>query len=297
VSRLQAQQRLERRARLLLRAYPAEYRRDRAEEMIVTLLEAAPPGWSFPSARDTWSLIAGGRRARAARNGAAGAKAGLRLAVLLGLALFIGQFIGDTLTAQAQFRPGGVPLPWLWAAPLLGIAVSLAPWAGSRKVTAAVVIPVAAWLTFGLRPSGPFDGGARELAVVLTAMGALVHLSGGSPRLPRSWALLLCASPAAMVLTGGLPSAEASLSLQAELLTAAVTTCWLVTDARPAFALGLAELLGYVALAAEASHRLWSWAGLQTFAAIMMRFWLLAIIGAFMLPVTWRLRRASRARR
>ena len=34
--------RLERRARTLLRAYPADYRRDRAEEVIGTLLEATP---------------------------------------------------------------------------------------------------------------------------------------------------------------------------------------------------------------------------------------------------------------
>jgi hypothetical protein len=39
--------RLERRARTLLRAYPADYRRDRAEELIGTLLEATPAGRSF----------------------------------------------------------------------------------------------------------------------------------------------------------------------------------------------------------------------------------------------------------
>ena len=56
---------LERRARALLRTYPAEYRHGRAEEIIGTLLEAAPSGRSFPSAREAWSLIAGGRHARA----------------------------------------------------------------------------------------------------------------------------------------------------------------------------------------------------------------------------------------
>ena len=55
---------LERRFRLLLRAYPASYRRERAEEMLGTLLEASPPGRSWPSFRDTRSLIIGGLRVR-----------------------------------------------------------------------------------------------------------------------------------------------------------------------------------------------------------------------------------------
>ena len=67
--------RLERRARALLRAYPAEYRHGRAEEIIGTLLEVAPPGRSFPTAREAWSLIAGGRHARATRNRRPGVKA------------------------------------------------------------------------------------------------------------------------------------------------------------------------------------------------------------------------------
>jgi hypothetical protein len=40
--------RLERRARWLLRAYPAAYRADRGEEIIGTLLEAVPPGRDWP---------------------------------------------------------------------------------------------------------------------------------------------------------------------------------------------------------------------------------------------------------
>jgi hypothetical protein len=55
---------LERHCRLLLRVYPAWYRRERAEEMLGTLLEACPPGRSWPSSRDTRALIAGGLRVR-----------------------------------------------------------------------------------------------------------------------------------------------------------------------------------------------------------------------------------------
>jgi hypothetical protein len=49
---------------LLLRAYPGWYRRERAEEMLGTLLEASPPGRSWPSFRDTRGLIIGGLRVR-----------------------------------------------------------------------------------------------------------------------------------------------------------------------------------------------------------------------------------------
>ena len=55
---------LERRASWLLRSYPAWYRRDRAPEMLSTLLEASPPGRTWPTLRDARALIAGGMRVR-----------------------------------------------------------------------------------------------------------------------------------------------------------------------------------------------------------------------------------------
>ncbi|HUA40977.1 MAG TPA: hypothetical protein VMA32_05410 [Streptosporangiaceae bacterium] len=53
---------LERHCQLLLRVYPAEYRDVRGEEIIGTLLEATPPGRSWPRLRDIWGLIFGGLR-------------------------------------------------------------------------------------------------------------------------------------------------------------------------------------------------------------------------------------------
>ena len=55
---------LERRCRWLLRAYPAWYRRERAGEMLGTLLEASPPGRRWPSFRDARALVIGGLRVR-----------------------------------------------------------------------------------------------------------------------------------------------------------------------------------------------------------------------------------------
>jgi len=55
---------LERRCRWLLLAYPAWYRRNRAGEMLGTLLETNPPGRQWPSFRDARALILGGLRVR-----------------------------------------------------------------------------------------------------------------------------------------------------------------------------------------------------------------------------------------
>ncbi len=53
---------LERHCRWLLRAYPAWYRRERSDEMLGALLEASPPGRSWPTFRDTRTLIVGNLR-------------------------------------------------------------------------------------------------------------------------------------------------------------------------------------------------------------------------------------------
>ena len=55
---------LERHCRWVLRAYPAWYRRDRAAEMLGTLLEASQPGRRWPSVRDARALVTGGLRVR-----------------------------------------------------------------------------------------------------------------------------------------------------------------------------------------------------------------------------------------
>lgn len=55
---------LERRYGWLLHAYPGWYRRERAGEMLGTLLEASPPGRRWPSLRDARALVIGGLRIR-----------------------------------------------------------------------------------------------------------------------------------------------------------------------------------------------------------------------------------------
>jgi hypothetical protein len=55
---------LERHCRWLLLAYPAWYRRERAGEMLGTLLEASPPGRRWPTFRDARALVIGSFRVR-----------------------------------------------------------------------------------------------------------------------------------------------------------------------------------------------------------------------------------------
>src|ERR1700739_3484547 len=80
---------LERRSRVLLTAYPAEYRRERGEEILGTLLEATPQGRAWPVARDVLALMIGGLRARAAANRRLTAAADIRLGVPLGVAIMM----------------------------------------------------------------------------------------------------------------------------------------------------------------------------------------------------------------
>lgn len=55
---------LERHCSWLLRAYPGWYRRERAGELLDTLLAASSPGRTWPSSREARSLVTGGLRVR-----------------------------------------------------------------------------------------------------------------------------------------------------------------------------------------------------------------------------------------
>jgi hypothetical protein len=253
----QAPSKLERRARALLRAYPAEYRHGRAEEMIGTLLEAAPAGRSFPTAREAWSLIAGGRHARAARNRRPGVKANLRLALLLGISMYLSFYFVLFAGSVLGFIPGA-RASWLTDTTLAaGLAAALAPWLGSRAAATALAIPAGALVAYGVLSGNHGAGPTISVAELLIIMAALAALSGGPVRLPRSWLWLPGAFPLAVV-AGRLLSPRHAfgpatfwglLVLGALVLLAVVVVCWLVTDARPAFAFCLAALLWVVTAA------------------------------------------------
>jgi hypothetical protein len=246
--------RLERRTRLLLHAYPPGYRADRGEEMLATLLEATPDGRDWPSARDSWSLLAGGTRARRATNRQLGPATSLRQAVVLGLALYLSwgsaqYFLPDPLT-----RAHGTPM----LAGFLLAATVLAIWVGDRTlmittVAAGFAVLAYFWYSYWTVAVGHRLGfqwmalGLTSAVPLLLGMLALV-LTRRDGRPPRSWLILACAPLLAMLVSRTLPvllrpdpvpGVVWNLVPDVFVLLAIPALAWLATDARPALGVAL----------------------------------------------------------
>lgn len=145
---------LERRYRLLLRAYPRAYRAQRGDEITATYLELAGPARRWPAPGDAADVLAAGARERLRANGATGAIAGLRLAAVLALC-------GSAALAARELLyslppPGGSPWPGLPFGPFATIAV----------------IPDAAWVLAGLAAAA-----STRLARALTGVALLLTVS------------------------------------------------------------------------------------------------------------------------
>jgi hypothetical protein len=248
--------RLERRIRLLLRAYPPGYRADRGEEMLGTLLEATPDGRDWPPARDAWSLLAGGTRARRAGNRQLGPATSLRQVIVLGLALFLSW-------ESAQFFLQGYLTGAHWTPVLAGLllaAAAVGAWVGHRAlmiVTVAAGLVVADWYFYwtghgfhaSLSARGMAFGLLSTLPLIL-AMLALVYLTRRDGRPPRSWLILACAPLLAVLVARALPFLlhlgyflpvwPWELLPDVVLLLAVPALAWLATDARPALGVAIA---------------------------------------------------------
>ena len=252
--------RLERRVRLLLRAYPKGYRADRGEEMLATLLEATPDGRDWPSARDSWSLLAGGTRARRASNLRLGPATSLRQAVVLGLALYVSWVSAVFFMPDPPISAHGTPM----LAGFLLAATVLTVWAGHRtlvitSVAASLAVLAYYWYSYLAWSTTAFHNPPFQLVVngflpavpMLLPMLALVHLARRDGRPPRSWLILACAPPLAMLVArpvllrpGPAPSVGWYLLLpDVFLLLAIPALAWLTTDARPALGVALAFVL------------------------------------------------------
>src|SRR5262245_6557141 len=185
---------LERRCRRLLQVYPAGYRAERGEEILVTLLESTPAGRRAPSLADAVNVLGNGLRQRWGLNRVAGLDAGLALAAPVALALAAGiagfawwrvEPITDVHTGQSAlfgtFRTLG-PLAFaLWLVAALG-------WAVLRPVARRAVIAIAVAATLTL-PVGSalttVDRPPLWVVMALVAFGSLALAGAGS-----SWATL-----------------------------------------------------------------------------------------------------------
>jgi hypothetical protein len=309
--------RLERRVGLLLRAYPPGYREDRGEEMLGTLLEATPEGRDWPAARDSWSLLAGGLRARRAVNRQLGLATSLRQAVVLGLALYVSWAASQFFTTDALFRAHG---PAMLAGVLLA-ATALAVWAGRRALmitTVAASLAVLAYycyvyywrLSLSFHHRLPIRFLVLEFTPVvplLLAMLALVHLSRRDGRPPRSWLILACTPLLAIAAErtqpfllrfAPAPGVLFNLLPDVFLLLAIPAVAWLATDARPALgvalAVGASELVPMATIVQaniydrQTPLDLWRW--------IAMDAAKLALAIAMTVALAWMLRRRTRPR-
>lgn len=257
--------RLERRYRLLLRAYPGGYRADYGDELLDILLTRAEADRAVPQAREAAALVAGGIRTRivAAAQGPAWTD-GLHLAVtaisLVNLAVLVPYtssiplwVAASALTFLAVLR--GLVLVALPLATLTGgkvLAITLAePWLDRTLLP---VFPDHPWET---APALYAIGGpvAPATGYLLMILGLLALAIRGGPARHRSWwwlaalPLVVGASPAWRDIVEGTPNTMFRVGLETALLCVAAYAGHLTADPRWAVAAGAYALPTCVTLA------------------------------------------------
>jgi hypothetical protein len=204
--------RLERRYRRLLRAYPADYRAERGDEIVGTYLDTVGAERRWPHARDVADLLAGGfrqhLRARHGRGLETGAPLAATLALAAGtvLAAFWLLWI-EVYPAPAGHSPAAVAwLAWLAAALVAAVrpgraarvavlvalvatvAVAGAPLAGQHRPPLLVLVPQAALGLVGLAlPVRPGPAGRLLPLLAGLATAAFVLLAGPASALPFAY--------------------------------------------------------------------------------------------------------------
>jgi hypothetical protein len=180
-------ERLERRYRRLLLAYPPDYRAAHGEEIIGTLLEAASPTQRSPSGREATGLLLGGLRTRARQAAAASPPRvwsdGLHLGVLLIVLANLSQALElGRAPWTAVVAVGAVAVLRGWTRTAV-VATALAALAAARPLLPPVDLP---WWLPGY---GDWSAVARY-AVPVAVLAVLAWPKGSRPR-PRSWWWLL----------------------------------------------------------------------------------------------------------
>jgi hypothetical protein len=272
--------RLERRYRWLLVTYPAAYRAAHGNEIIGTLLEAAPPTQRFPSPREAGGLLLGGLRT-SARQAATAAPPrvwsdGLHLGVLLVVLANLGQALE---LARA---------PWT-ALVAVGVLAVLRGWARMAVVATALAALVAArpllppvGLPWWLPGYGDWSAVARY-AVPAAFLAALAWPNAGRLR-PRSWWwLLLPAAQLAFLPVEQSWAVTVKAGLEAGFLVALLMIAVGALDPRPAVALAVFLTPGLFHAAEEIA------AGAMGPRALV--YWtVVALLTVGLVAVAWRIR-------
>jgi hypothetical protein len=183
---------LERRYSRLLRAYPSAYRAERGDEILDTLMAAAPHDRTWPTFRDARTLVLGGLRVRAAQDHRLSRMANLRLATMLGIAMFLA-FSSAPMLIETQVGSSAATT-WSveWASVLvrpIPMAVVVAAFYIRRRL--AVLTLTTTSLT-AAAAAAVIDASIAEVSA-LTAVLVLTFaaLAMGRDRMPRSWLWLV----------------------------------------------------------------------------------------------------------
>jgi hypothetical protein len=291
---------LERRCRLLLRAYPAAYRREHGAEILGTLLEATPVGRRRPRARDSRSLVMGGLRARAAENRRLPIGSSLRLAAFFGLSVYLASAASNALSDSiyAELPPGIDPAHWLALPTALLIAtVVVLAWLARRSAVIVAVLAAGAMMAyygFWLAPESPLGATSGQTITVLTSLAVLAVLAAWAQQPPRSWLWLvgLAATPPVLAhLPEGYPAALFIDTLPyVTMFMVAMGIVWIGVD--PRLAAGLATYLALLGLP-NLVGVLQIGGGLQLVLEEAAWLWLAIVLAV---PALWRLHRQTALR-
>lgn len=193
---------LERRYRRLIVLFPAEHRREYAEEMIGVLLASAPRGRRRPGLADALDLIAGGLRARLRRRGSSPAGARQRDALAVcSLVLPVMTLAALTVSYLWNLLPtldfSGVSDFYL---PALALALPALTAMRYRRTAAMAAIVAAGWFWFLLIRSATIwiDGLEASYCIALLVQGIALAGSPGPRRAAaimtwRTWLVLAAA--------------------------------------------------------------------------------------------------------
>lgn len=234
---------LERRCRLLLLAYPAEYRHERGEEILGTLLEATPGGRSWPRVRDVRSLVTGGLRARAALNQQQTTAANLRTAALVGATAYLAFTAVSDLgfVASALATPPALPRIAIWpllpAGALVLAAVAMVWVSNRRALVLAGAVAASAAVAVSLVPAWP-----RGFALIIVDFACLAALAlpvGRDVRPGRGWLWPLTLVGLFPLVNYLLPGVSVTMLLWLLASLGIVSLLWVAIDARPAVAMAV----------------------------------------------------------
>ena len=277
---------IERQCRRLLRAYPADYRAGRGEEIIDTLMEVHAGRDRLPL-RDRLALVMGGLRVRASENRRLPTSTNLRLATVFGLLLTVVPSSLGYLTLVAS-QPEGLVVDWRSFAICTAAVVTAAlAWTKWHRSAAVLAVATAALLTVyvvTLRASGAYGAGDLVLSLAFLVVAGLLL---GRATMPRIWIAFLLAMSLHQMIPIGWYAAIPFLVTAAKLVPVVVILLWVAVDARPALgasisfaALGVVNAVQQFATGYESDPSAW-WVT----SSIM--------IPIFAIPAIWRMRRRS----